>query len=161
MALWMRNGPQRLIYWTFGLHLMMLSGELIEPLEVRALMKKDYHCGWALKIYNLALLSSCSFSFLCAAEMWSFCFLPQHAPLFPTMMESVPLEPGAKIDPFFLKFFWVMAFYHSSRIHTHLSNFTLWNREERDLKDLWRILGDDLLGPTRLVLGVGIKMGTH
>lgn len=141
----------------------MPSGELIEPLEGRALMEKDYHCGGLWRFITL----SCFLLAPSASCVQLKCHLSvscpyHHAPLFPTRMDSVPLEPGAQIDPFFLKFFWVMAFHHSSRIHTHLPNFTLGESEERALKQTcggyWVMT---MLGPTTLGLGTGIKVGIH
>lgn len=103
----------------------------------QSLEEERLSLGWAWKIITLEDITLPCFLLAPSASCVQLkCDLsvscPYHrAPPFPTMRDSVPLEPGAKIDPFFLKFFWVMAFYHSSRIHEHLPNFTLRKSEER------------------------------
>lgn len=95
-AFWMRNVPQRLMVWTFGLHLMMPFGELMEPFQGGATLKKTYRWGRTLKVYDLALLPSAS----CVQMKCDLCFLllptcptiPHYDGLFPsgTMSQNRP-----------------------------------------------------------------------
>lgn len=99
-----------------GRQLVALSGEVVELLGGGALLKEGHHwgrlCGFLASCHFLSPppISPC-FSLLpvCGWECYPSASLllvpcPAYCRAFPTMMDSVPLEPYARINPFFLKF---------------------------------------------------------
>lgn len=73
--------------WTLAPWLVVLFGEIIEPLEDGDLMKEVCHLGWALVVYNLALLLILS---LHPVYVWNV-ISQFSAPAVSSMLPSPPL----------------------------------------------------------------------
>lgn len=98
--------------WKLGPQLVGLFVEVMEPLQRGALLKEIYYWGQALRFYNLVSLPFSSLSsFLC---VWVISWHPAARPYscFPDMVDSVPLELYAKINPFLLQVLQVLLSYH-------------------------------------------------
>lgn len=98
------------------------SGEVMESWEGSALLKKVRRWGWARVGGFLAppYFLSCLSAFCVWLEMWSASCSRLSASLacchvFLSEMDSVPLEPKAKLNHFPFKLALAMALYHSNR----------------------------------------------
>lgn len=59
-VIWMRTVSVDSCIWTLSTQLVVLFGEVVEPLGVRALLEEAHHWEWVLRVQNLTPLSLCS-----------------------------------------------------------------------------------------------------
>lgn len=96
--------------WKLGPQLVVLFVEVMGPLWWGALLKEIYYRGQALRFYNLVPLPLSSLSL--ASLVWVISWHPvarSHS-CFLEMVDSIPLELYAKINPFLLKVLQVLQF---------------------------------------------------